>query len=210
MAVQRDSHLYNFHNITFYVFAKISIKNGETNMFVNEYVMDRRRYDKWATPKFWKLPIFYVYCVIFAAGVFGWIYFENVNASARWQSIGAFLTFVAVYRGVFFRWMHADKTFRLTRANYFNGKNWTCKTIVGEKNISLYINGKANNKVEWKDILRFEEAKTFFKLATDEYNEGVMLDKACFTEGDADSFRQWMLDNHPEIKYGPVAPPFNK
>lgn len=179
-------------------------------MFVNEYVMDRRRYDKWATPKFWKLPVFYVWCLIFVAGVFGWIYFESVNASARWQSIGAFLTFVAVYRGVFFRWMHADKTFRLTRANYFNGKNWTCKTIVGEKNISLYINGKANNKVEWKDILRFEEAKTFFKLATDEYNEGVMLDKACFTEGDADSFRQWMLDNHPEIKYSPVAPPFNK
>ena len=179
-------------------------------MFVNEYVMDRRRYDKWATPKFWKLPVFYVWCFIFVAGVFGWIYFERVNAPVRWQTIGAFLTFVAVYRGVFFRWMHADKTFRLTRANYFNGKNWTCKTIVGEKNISLYINGKANNKVEWKDILRFEEAKTFFKLATDEYNEGVMLDKACFTEGDADSFRQWMLDNHPEIKYGPVAPPFNK
>ncbi len=179
-------------------------------MFVNEYVMDRRRYDKWATPKFWKLPIFYVWCFIFVFGVFGWIYFQRVGASARWQSIGAFLTFVAVYRGVFFRWMHADKTFRLTRVNYFNGKNWTCKTIVGEKNISLYINGKANNKVEWKDILSFEEAKTFFKLATDEYNEGVMLDKSCFTEGDADSFKQWMLDNHPEIKYGPVAPPFNK
>lgn len=179
-------------------------------MFINEYIMDRKRYDKWATPKFWKLPIFYVWCLIFIAGVFGWVYFERVNAPTRWQSIGAFLTFVAVYRGVFFRWMHADKTFRLTRANYFNGKDWTCKTIVSDKRISLYVNGKANNKVEWKDILRFEEAKSFFKLATDEYNEGVMLDKSCFTEGDSDSFRQWMLDNHPEIKYGPVAPPFNK
>ena len=37
------------------------MKNGETIMFVNEYVMTRRRYDKWATPKFWKLPIFYIY-----------------------------------------------------------------------------------------------------------------------------------------------------
>lgn len=27
-------------------------------MFVNEYVMTRKRYDKWAAPKFWKLPIF--------------------------------------------------------------------------------------------------------------------------------------------------------
>ena len=96
------------------------------------------------------------------------------------------------------------------RANYFDGKNWTCRVIVGEKNISLYINGKINNKVEWKDILRFEEAKSYYKLATDEYNEGVMLDKSCFTEGDSDSFRQWVIDNHPEIKYGPIAPMFDK
>lgn len=179
-------------------------------MFINEYIMDRRRYDKWATPKFWKLPVFYLYLVIFIAGIFGWIYFDRVDAPARWQTIGAFLTFVAVYRGVFFRWMHADKTFRLTRANYFGGKDWTCKVIVGERNISLYINGKINNKVEWDQILRFEEAKSYFRLSTDEYNEGVMIDKASFTEGDTDSFRQWMLDKHPEIKYGPVTPSLDK
>lgn len=27
-------------------------------MFVNEYVMTRKRYDKWATPKFWKAAHF--------------------------------------------------------------------------------------------------------------------------------------------------------
>ncbi|MCI9025963.1 MAG: hypothetical protein HFG92_16365 [Dorea sp.] len=179
-------------------------------MFVNEYVMDRRRYDKWATPKFWRLPIFYVYCLIFVAGVFGWIYFDKADAPARWQTIGAFLTFVAVYRGVFFNWMHADKTFRVTRQTYFNGQNWTCKVIVGEKNISLYINGKINNKVEWTEIKKFEEAKSYFKLSTEVNNEGVMIDKSSFIEGDSDSFRQWMLDKHPEIGYGSVAPPLNK
>ncbi len=186
------------------------MKNGETIMFVNEYVMTRRRYDKWATPKFWKLPIFYIYCVIFVAGVFGWIYFGKADVPARWQTIGAFLTFVAVYRGVFFQWMHADKTFRVTRANYFDGKDWTCKVIVGEKNISLYINGKVNNKVECNEILKFEEAKSYFRLSTNERNEGVMLDKSCFTEGDADSFKQWMHDKHPEIAFGPVTPSLNK
>ena len=60
-------------------------------MFVNEYVMTRKRYDKWAAPKFWRLPIFYVYCVIFASGTFGWIYFHHVGASLRWQSVGATL-----------------------------------------------------------------------------------------------------------------------
>ena len=179
-------------------------------MFVNEYVMDRRRYDKWATPKFWKLPIFYVYSVIFIAGVFGWIYFDKVDAPARWQTVGAFLTFVAVYRGILFNWMHADKTFRVTRQRYFNGKDWSCKVIVGEKNISLYINGKINNKVEWSEIKKFEEAKSYFKLSANEGNEGVMIDKACFTEGDAESFKKWMLDKHPETPYHPIAPPFDK
>lgn len=96
-------------------------------MFVNEYVMTRKRYDKWAAPKFWRLPIFYVYCVIFASGTFGWIYFHHVGASLRWQSVGATLSFIAIYRGVFFKWMHADKTFRVMRTQYFNDKDWTCK-----------------------------------------------------------------------------------
>ena len=80
-------------------------------MFVNEYIMNRKRYDKWATPNFWRLPTFYVCLVIFIAGVFGWIYFDRVNASARWQSIGAFLTFVAVYIGVFLKLMKHEKKF---------------------------------------------------------------------------------------------------
>lgn len=179
-------------------------------MFTNEYIMDRKRYNKWATPKFWKLPVFYVYCFIFAAGIFGWIYFEKVNAPVRWQTIGAFLTFVAVYRGIFFRWMHADKTFRVTRARYFDGKNWSCKVIIGCKDISLYINGKMNNKVAWSDIEKFEEARSYYKLAVADSNEGVILDKECFTKGDADSFKQWMRDCHPEVVYGSIESAFDK
>lgn len=179
-------------------------------MFVNEYVMDRKRYDKWATPKFWKLPLFYVYCFIFVAGVFGWFYFDRADVSVKWKTIGAFLTFVAVYRGVFFHWMHADKTFRLMRARNFDGKDWLCKVVVGGKNISLYINGKINNKVEWEDIQKYEEAKSYYKLTTGENNEGVLMDKQCFTKGDAEAFKQWMLEQHPEIEYGWIHPMYDK
>ena len=179
-------------------------------MFVNEYVMTRKRYDKWAAPKFWKLPIFYVYCIIFAAGTFGWIYFHHVGASLRWQSVGATLSFIALYRGVFFKWMHADKTFRVTRAQYFNGKDWTCKVMIREKDIALFINNKINNHVDWEDLTKFEEAKTYYKLTSKDQIEGVMLDKDSFTEGDSSSFKQWMLEQHPEIKYGPIDPAFDK
>ena len=204
MAVRGDGHLYI---CVLPPALWVTILGNQYEKRRNYYVC-KRIYN--GSKTFWKLPVFYIYCVIFIAGIFGWIYFGKVDVSSRWQTIGAFLTFVAVYRGVFFNWMHADKTFRLTRATYFNGQNWTCKVIIGEKNISLYINGKINNKVEWKEILKFEEAKSYFKLSTNEQNEGVMIDKSSFTEGDADSFRQWMLDKHPDIAYGPVAPYLNK
>lgn len=179
-------------------------------MFVNEYVMTRRRYTKWATPKFWKLRSFYLWVIIFVAGIFGWFYFDQAPVTPRWKTIGVFLVFVAVYRGVCFPWMHADKTFRLTRQKYFNEKNWTCKVILGEKNISLYINGKSNNKVEWSEIVKLEEAKTYLKLTSKDGIEGVMLDKEAFTEGTSDSFIQWMKEKHPEIACTPIAPAFNK
>ena len=179
-------------------------------MFVNEYVMNRKRYDKWATPKFWKLRSFYLYLAIFAAGVFGWFYFDWAGASPRWRTIGVFLVFVALYRGVFFRWMHADKTFRLTRQKYFNEKDWSCKVIVREQDISLHINGKLNNRVEWTDIQKLEEAKTYFKLTSSDGVEGVMLDKSCFTKGDADSFKEWLKDTHPEVEQTSSAPAFDK
>ena len=138
------------------------------------------------------------------------IYFHHVGASLRWQSVGATLSFIALYRGVFFKWMHADKTFRVTRTQYFNGKDWTCKVMIREKDIALFINNKINNHVNWEDLTKFEEAKTYYKLTSKDQIEGVMLDKDSFTEGDSSSFKQWMLEQHPEIKYGPIDPAFDK
>ena len=44
------------------------------------------------------------------------------------------------------------------------------------------------------------------KGAAGEGNEGVLLDKQCFTRGDAEAFKQWMIDRHPEIEYGWIHP----
>ena len=96
------------------------------------------------------------------------------------------------------------------QAEIFNEKDWLCKVIVRDKDISLHINGKLNNRVEWSDIKKLEEAKTYFKLTSPDGVEGVMLDKECFTEGNADSFKEWMSNVHPEIEQVPIAPAFNK
>ena len=106
--------------------------------------------------------------------------------------------------------MHADKTFRVTRTQYFNDKDWTCKVMIREKDIALFINNKINNHVNWEDLTKFEEAKTYYKLTSKDQIEGVMLDKDSFTEGDSSSFKQWMLEQHPEIEYGPIDPAFDK
>ncbi len=73
--------------------------------------------------------------------------------------------------------------------------------MIREKDIALYINNKINNHVNWEDLTKFEEAKTYYKLTSKDQIEGVMLDKDSFTKGDSESFKQWMLEQHPEIKY---------
>ncbi len=43
------------------------------------------------------------------------------------------------------------------------------------------------------------EAKSYFDLAVD--NDFVRLDKAGFTKGTPEEFKEWMLKEHPEIPY---------
>ena len=78
------------------------------------------------------------------------------------------------------------------------------------QDITLHINGKLNNRVEWTDIQKLEEAKTYFKLTSSDGVEGVMLDKSCFTKGDANSFKEWLKDTHPEVEQTSIAPAFDK
>ena len=39
---------------------------------------------------------------------------------------------------------------------------------------------------------------------------GCYAGQGMFTEGNADSFKEWMLNVHPEIEQVPIAPAFNK
>ena len=51
------------------------------------------------------------------------------------------------------------------------------KGMIREKDIALFINNKINNHVNWEDLTKFEEAKTYYKLTSKDQIEGVMLDK---------------------------------
>ena len=179
-------------------------------MFVNEYVMTRKRYDKWAVPKFLEAShLLRILCNLCSRN-FRLDLFSSCRRFAQMAVCWCYAFLYSLYRGVFFKWMHADKTFRVTRTQYFNDKDWTCKVMIREKDIALFINNKINNHVNWEDLTKFEEAKTYYKLTSKDQIEGVMLDKDSFTEGDSSSFKQWMLEQHPEIEYGPIDPAFDK
>ena len=107
------------------------------------------------------------------------------------------LMLISVYRSVLFRPMLAGKQFKLMRVQ--KGKKfWNCKVVVGNT-IRLYEDGEFSNEVFFKQVKKFVEAKSYFDLAVD--NDFVRLDKAGFTKGTPEEFKEWMLKEHPEIPY---------
>ena len=115
----------------------------------------------------------------------------------RWKSLALMLMLISVYRSVLFRPMLAGKQFKLMRSQ--KGKKfWNCKVVVGNT-IRLYEDGEFSNEVFFKQVKKFVEAKSYFDLAVD--NDFVRLDKAGFTKGTPEEFKEWMLKEHPEIPY---------
>ena len=102
--------------------------------------------------------------------------------------------------------MLAGKQFKMMRLQ--KGKKfWNCKVIVGNT-IRLFEDGEFSNEVFFKQIKKFVEAKSYFDLAVD--NDFVRLDKAGFTKGTPEEFKEWMLKEHPEIPYAREKKEFDR
>lgn len=166
-------------------------------MFENEYKMNIRRYQRWTTPIFYKVLSFWPWLFIFLLSTVGAIIFYKNDLPMRWKSLALMLMLISVYRSVLFRPMLAGKQFKLMRSQ--KGKKfWNCKVVVGNT-IRLYEDGEFSNEVFFKQVKKFVEAKSYFDLAVD--NDFVRLDKAGFTKGTPEEFKEWMLKEHPEIPY---------
>lgn len=166
-------------------------------MFENEYKMDIRRYQRWTTPIFYNVLSFWPWLFIFLLSTVGAIIFYKNDLPMRWKSLALMLMLISVYRSVLFRPMLAGKQFKLMRSQ--KGKKfWNCKVVVGNT-IRLYEDGEFSNEVFFKQVKKFVEAKSYFDLAVD--NDFVRLDKAGFTKGTPEEFKEWMLKEHSEIPY---------
>lgn len=168
-------------------------------MFENEYVMDHKRYEKWTVPKFWCVPFFYIWMVVFVISLFGIWYFTKTGTSSKWVSLAALMAFVSIYRAIPRRWMAQNKQYRVLSQQYFNEKPWTCKICINNHYIEQYLNGKQDSTIGWDQIKKLIEGKSHFLLATGNGREGVMLDKDSFTKGDPESFKAYIAKDHPTI-----------
>ena len=102
--------------------------------------------------------------------------------------------------------MYANKQFRLLSAQ-FKKKSWMTKVVISDT-IQLYMDGELNNEVQWSQVDKLVEAKSYFDLEVD--GDYLRLDKATFTQGDAESFLTYMKERHPEIPHQEEKPEFNR
>jgi len=178
--------------------------------FVNEYEMTRERFVKWSTSKLSRQPIFYVLMGMLAISIFAWIYFAQHDAPQRWETLAAFIALISLYRGVFYGPMAASKSYKLTIEHTYHNEPWMCKIEVAEGGIRVSANGKMHSYIKWERVSSFQEAKSFFDIKVDGDTNQARLDKESFTLGDAESFKEWMLKEHPEVPYREVDPAWNK
>ena len=178
--------------------------------FVNEYEMTQSRYVKWSTANVLRLPVFYLYLAIFATSIFAWVYFAQNDVATRWETLAAFMALISAYRGYFYGKMAAGKQFRLTKQELYKNADWMCKVEVNNAGIRVSANGKMNAYIKWDRVSSFQEAKSFFDIKVDGDENQARLDKACFTEGDAESFKKYMLEEHSDIPYKEIDARWNK
>jgi hypothetical protein len=174
--------------------------------FGNEYEMTRKRYDMWSVPICYYTPVFWIYVVIFAVSTFALIYFKQHGVAMKWETLAAFMMFIAVYRGIAFKWMATDKQYRLTKMQVFKDKAWKCKIEVNDGGVKVMANGKTMTHLKWTQVNEFQEGKTFYDLTctTSLGEDKARLDKNSFTKGDAESFKKYMLEQHADIPYRKV------
>lgn len=168
-------------------------------MYVNEYEMTWQKYVKWTVPKFYTLPIFYVYMFILIVSIVSLKYFDIFNIETRWKTLAAFLIFIAIYRGIFFKYLRAIKQFVAIKDKQFGKDKWMCKTEILDDVIVLYLNNRENNRVSFDKIKKVSIAKTYIALKSENEFEKIIIDKNSFTKGNAEDFINDLKLKHKKL-----------
>lgn len=178
--------------------------------FRNEYTLNMQRYRMWMRPPLTKVKGFWFWCPLTLVSL-GLLIYLRVNAyPIRLQSLASLILLAAVYRGFFFRAMYVDKQFRVMCMDYgyepFTG--WKNTIEVDDAGIRTFMNEKPIADVTWDKVQNLTIANGYYDLEVD--LDFIRLDKACFTEGDSESFLRYMTEQHGDIEQKAEKNDFSK
>lgn len=168
-------------------------------MIENEYVMTRDRYIKWTMPKFYALPIFYIYVVIFMLSILGLWYFIKHDATRQTILLFVFISFAVFYLAIFHKWVNAISQYKVLLKKAFNGNAWKQKIVINNDNIELYVNDELTNKVKWTDIKKVTIAKSSISLKRTLESDKITFFNDSYNKGTSESLITFIKEKYSKI-----------
>ncbi len=168
-------------------------------MFQVKYHMDGKLYRQWTCPPIHKVRGFWFWMVLLAVSTPAMFYLRSIDGPIRLQSLASMAMLVAVYRGILFRPMYADKQFRVICMDHEKpNSGWDSRVDLDETGLSNYMDESLLNHVSWDQIQCAVVTGNYvdFVVASD----FIRLPRNSFTQGSAEELLVWLKENHPEVE----------
>ena len=168
-------------------------------MIVNEYKMTRERFIKWTMPKFYALPIFYIYVCIFIGAILGLWYFIKHNGTKQMILLCIFIAVAIFYLAVFHKWVTAISQYKLLYKKAFKCNCWTQRVEADKDSIKLFVNNELTNTVKWSDIKKVAVAKSSVSLRNNIESDKITLFDDSYVKGSKDEFLSLIKSNFANL-----------
>lgn len=168
-------------------------------MIENECTVTRERYVMWTMPKFYFLPIFYIYLCIFIFSIFAVSHLVKIGADKKWILLFGFLALAVFYLAIFHKWVTAISQYKVLLKKAFNGTPWKQKVIVDNDSIKLYINDELSNTVAWDKIKSVAIAKSFVALKHGSESEKIIIFDDSYIKGSKNELLSYIKSIYKEL-----------
>lgn len=168
-------------------------------MIENECVMTRDRFVRWTVPKFYALPIFYIYICIIVSDVLGfWYYIKHGGDSKQLILLFFLIAICFLYLAFFHKWIVAISQYKELYRKLGN-KKWTQKVIINKESIELYVNDDLTNKLSWSEIKKVAIAKSFIALKRNIESEKIIIFDDSYKTGTKESLLTFIKGNYKNL-----------
>ncbi len=169
-------------------------------MFQVKYHMDGKLYRQWTCPPIHKVRGFWFWMALLAVSTPAMFYLRAIDGPIRLQSLSSMAMLVAVYRGILFRPMYADKQFRVICMDHEKpNSGWDSRVDLDEVGLSNYMDEELLNRVTWDQVQYVIETGSYVDFVV--AGEFIRLPRNSFTKGSAEELLGWLKENHAEVEH---------